>query len=192
MKKFSLFIYILAGIMSFSQSKNEREVRVKPSEFPEVTSTYFNNFIKELKYLKFYRETDGDKVSYETKLKTQGFHFSIEFDTLGKLEDIEIVIKEKHIPKTIKAKIGGYFETHYNHVRFIKIQKQFVNSGMKPDKQFIQMVVENPNKMPDNFEIIAETKKKKDRQLSEFTFRSNGQFIKARHVTSSSYSHALY
>ena len=191
MKRFSILFFLMSSFC-FSQVKNEREERIPISEFPKVAQSYFNVISQNVKYLKFYKETDGDKQSFEAKFKIKKLYYSVEFDTLGKLEDIEIVIKKKHIPKNIIKEISKYFDKNFRKARLIKIQKQYVNYTKKTDKQFIQQIVDNPNDKHTHFEIIAEIKTKEIHELREFTFDKNGIFKKSRLVTSSSYEHALY
>lgn len=193
--KFKLLIRVLfLCCYSFcvSQTKNEQEKRVKVNEFPELVQEYFKSLPNKLKHLKFYKETDGEKHSFEAKFKLNKLHYSVEFDTFGKLEDIEIVIKEKHIPKPILKTILKYFETNFQKVRFIKIQKQYVNNSKKTDQQFINSVFDSPIGKNTHFEIIAEIKTNGERFLKEFTFKNTGEFEKSRPVSSSSYEHALY
>ncbi|WP_147297725.1 hypothetical protein [Seonamhaeicola aphaedonensis] len=177
---------------SFSQTKNEKEERIKPSEFPEIAQNYFNTISDKVKYLKFYKETDGMKKSYEVKFKYNKQHYSVEFDTIGNLEDIEIVIREKDIPKIVLHNISKHFDKNFEKARFIKIQKQFINTTQKTDKQFIDYILNKPNNKHTHFEIIAEIKTKKHHQLRELTFDKDGTFEKSRIVTSASYEHALY
>lgn len=95
MKRFSTYLVLLFCIYGFSQSKNEKEERIPASEFPEVSHKYFNGITDKVNYLKFYRETDGNKQSFEAKFKLNKLYYSVEFNTDGVLEDIEIVIKKK-------------------------------------------------------------------------------------------------
>ena len=192
MMKFNIIYFIFFSTLCFPQAKNEKEERIKQSEFPEVAQTYFNAFAHKVKYLKFYRETDGNKKSFEAKFKINKLYYSIEFDTLGTLEDIEIVIKEKLIPKTTLTSISEYFNINFKKSRLIKIQKQYVNYTDESDKQFIEHIVDNPNDKHTHFEIIAEIKTENEHELRECTFDRNGKFQKSRRVTSSSYEHALY
>ncbi|WP_299553468.1 hypothetical protein [Seonamhaeicola sp.] len=192
MKSLYIVCIMLCCTLSFSQTKNEKEERIKPSEFPEVARSHFNNISGKVKYLKFFKETDGDKQSFEAKFKYKRQHYSVEFDSLGKLEDIEIVIKEKDIPRATLENIEKYYDEHFKKVRLIKIQKQFVNITKRTDKQFINFILRKPNNKHTHFEIIAEIKTKKRRELRELTFDRHGNFEKSRLVTSSSYEHALY
>lgn len=190
--KYSIIYFIFCFSICFSQTKNEKEERIKQSEFPIVAQTYFNTISHDAKYLKFFKETDGSRKSFEVKFKINKLYYSVEFDTLGILEDIEIVIKQKHIPKSTLSNIMSYFDSNYKKTRLIKIQKQYVKYTNKSDKQFIQHIVDNPDDKHTHFEIIAEIKTKSLHELREFTFNRNGKFQRSRKVTSSSYEHALY
>ncbi|TBN03345.1 hypothetical protein EYD45_10080 [Hyunsoonleella flava] len=190
--KYSVFIFFFWISLSFAQAKNEKEERIPLSEFPKIAQNYFNSFSHKVKYLKFYRETDGEKQSFEAKFKIKKLYYSVEFDTEGKLEDVEIVIKEKYIPKSTFSEISGYFDANYRKTRLLKIQKQYVNYTNRSDKAFLQHIVEHPNDRHTHFEIIAEIKTDDLHELREFTFDKNGKFEAYRKVTSSSYEHALY
>lgn len=192
MKKFSLLYILLYYSLCFSQNKNEQEERIPASEFPKITQNYFNIISQDVKYMKYYKETDGNKTSFEAKFKYKKEHYSVEFDTLGNLEDIEIVIKEKHIPKKVNTVISEYFNSNFKKTSIVKIQKQYINSTKKSDKQFIEHIIKWPYNKHTHFEIIAEIKTKEKHELREFTFNRQGELEKSRKVTSSSYEHALY
>ena len=192
MRKYSFLLFFLCVSFSYSQVKKEKEERIPASEFPEKTRTYFNTISQDVKYLKFYREIDGNKKSYEVKFKYKREHYSVEFDTLGNLEDIEVVIKKKYIPKKAKTIIWDYFQANFKKTILVKIQKQYVNTTTNTDKQFIQHILEKPYNKHTHFEIIAEIKTKKVHELREFTFDRHGKFEKSRQVMTSSYEHALY
>jgi len=191
--KLQIVVFLLfCSFYSFSQTKNEKESRIKFNEFPKVAQNYFKNTSTKLKRVKFYKESDGDKISFEAKFKYKKQHYSVEFYSNGVLEDIEILINKKNIPPKVLIAINHYFKTNFDKTRFIKIQKQFINSSQKNDYAFIQHVIENSNEGYNNFEIIAEIKSNQKDLLKEFTFKSNGVFEKSRIVTSASYEHALY
>lgn len=190
--KYSFLCFFFCISLSFSQSKNEKEERVPASEFPANARNYFNPISQDVNYLKYYRETDGNKKSFEVKFKYKKEHYSVEFDTLGQLEDIEIVIKKRHIPKNIYNTISDYFNTNYKRFTIVKIQKQYVNTTNKTDRQFIQHILEKPYNKHTHFEIIADVKTKEQHELLELTFDRDGVFKTSRKVTSSSYEHALY
>ncbi|MGZ0015371.1 hypothetical protein [Yeosuana sp. AK3] len=192
MKRFSLLLLIFYGSFSFSQIKNEKEERINASDFPEVLQSYFNTISNQVNHLKFYKETDGKKYSYEAKFKFKKHLYSVEFDANGVLEDIEMVIKKKQIPKEAMLVISNYFNTHYDKTHLIKIQKQYKNNTTHSDQQFIDNVLSNAISDHSYFEIVAETKQHGERQLQELIFKNDGTFVNARLVTISSYGHVLY
>lgn len=192
MIRFNFLFCLLCYTLCFSQTKNEKEVRIKSDAFPELAQSYFNISAFNAKQLRFYKETDNEKQSFEAKFKINKLHYSVEFDSLGGLEDIEILIKKKHIPEAVFDTITSYFNSNFDKTKIIKIQKQYINNTEKSDKNFIKHIIENPNNTNTHFEIIAEIKTKNKHELREFTFNSHGTFQKFRLVTSSSYEHALY
>ncbi len=192
MKKSSLLILLFSCTLCLSQVKNEKEERISITEFPEKARTYFNTISNDVRYMKYFKETDGSKKSFEIKFKYKKAHYSVEFDTLGNLEDLEIIIKKKHIPKKICASIFQYFESNFIKATLVKVQKQYINTSQHSDQQFILHILNQTNTIPPNFEIIAEIKTEDARELREFTFDHLGKFITSRKVTTSSYEHALY
>ena len=192
MRRFSLLILIFYYTVSFSQSKNEKEERVSVSEIPEAARSYFIGISNQIKHIKFYKETDSAKYSFEAKFKLNKLYYSIEFDTIGKLEDIEIIIKEKRIPKPVFKNMISFFNSNFDKVHIIKIQAQYVNNFERSDQQFINEILKNTTKKNDYFEIIAEVKQNGEGQLIEFTFQNNGEFVKSRFVKSEDYKYVFY
>lgn len=193
MLKYSIiFLIFLSCFCSFSQTKNEKETRITYALVPDVAKSCLNSIIAQVKSVKFYKETDGKKESYEAKFKSDKQYFSIEFNSIGLLEDIEITIMEDQIPKDILKKIQGYTNTHFDKTRFIKIQKQFINNTTKNDEQFILYVLNNPNSLNSNFEIIAELISNKTHIIKELTFNNTGEFKTSRIVEFEDYEHILH
>lgn len=190
--KFNLLFLMLFATLSFAQSKNEKEERIPVSRFPERALNYLKYTEKSLKRLKYFKEIDGHRKSYEAKFKYNKLLYSIEFDTLGKLEDIEIIIKQKHIPENALQHINNYFKTNFDNFNFIKIQEQYVNKSTKTDAEFINYILENPIGKHTHFEIIAEIISNKNRFFKEFTFKFTGEFETSRSISSASYEHALF
>lgn len=192
MKKFNFLFFLMCFSICFSQNKNEKETLIGLDKLPEKAKQHFKTPSYNIKRLKFYKETDNSKQSFEAKLKVNKLHYSIEFDTIGNLEDIEIIVKEKHVTVAVMNTIKSYFNLNFEQTKIIKIQKQYTNYTKNSDSLFIQHIIKNPNKPHNQFEIIAEIKTNKKHELREFTFDRNGAFKKFRIVTPSSYDHALY
>ncbi|MFP4844267.1 hypothetical protein [Winogradskyella sp. PE311] len=175
-----------------AQVKNEKEERVEPSSFPTIAKTVIDVLPDKCKRLKFYKERDNNKISFEVKFKYNQKRYSLEFSKDGYIEDIEVVTKFKKIETLSKRHIEAYFKLNFTKHRFIKIQKQFVYSNAYSATQFVLDVLSQNSKVANQFEIIAEVNSAKKREIAEFTFSSSGKFQNIRLIEPTSYEHVLY
>lgn len=197
MKKFKTIkiislLFILNVCIVNGQTKNEREEKVALSEFPTEAQKVITLIPKACKRIKFLREIDGKKTSYEAKFKYKKQFYSLEFSKAGIIEDIEIKVKPKHIKAEIKNEIDTYLKQSYLKVNWVKLQRQFVFDTTLDTQSFLDKVFNNSPSLSSNFELIAEVKTKEKRHLVEFLFGPNGEFISQRIVSPSSYNHVLY
>lgn len=176
----------------FAQTKNEKEKRIQFSDLPKQAQTIISNLPEDCKRLKYFSETDGDKQSFEVKFKFNKKHFSLEFSEDGQIEDIEVLIKLKNIEDSIKTQIKTYFNQTFNKHKLIKIQRQYGYKSNENDLQFVSDVLSQKSEKAADFEIIAEVKSNKQRDIREFTFNNKGEFLNFRILIQSSYEHVLY
>lgn len=188
----SVIAFLIGTQSSLSQTKKEKEERINLSEFPSKAQNVLSNLPKDCKRLKFFKETDGDKQSFEAKLKYKGRRYSLEFSSDGIIEDLEVRVKMNVIEDNTQDRIKEHFKSSYLKYKFIKIQKQFVfNQNLDPDT-FVAQILNQESTELMNYEIIAEVKTEEGRELREFTFDNKGSFINFRVVEPSSYEHVLY
>jgi len=194
MKKFSslLFISLLCCFSSVAQTKNEKETRITKDEFPKEALAILNTLPKEIKRIKYLKETDNDKESYEAKFKLNRKRYSVEFSENGILEDIEITIKKRELNKPFLEKLEHFFKTTYTKHSILKIQKQFVASSKLSSSDLLDLAVKNPMSPNTNYELIVEVKTESRREIKELTFNKDGELISQRIVVPSSYEHVLY
>ncbi len=192
---FRLFIIILV-LCSWqtlaSQTKNESEQRIKLSEFPKKAQDVIEALPSNSKRIKFYKETDGGKESFEAKFKYNKRYYSLEFSKEGDIEDIEVITKLKHIKQTSKHQLVKYFEASFDKYKIIKIQEQFIFKKNNAESKFVEEVLTKDINLSPNFEIIAEVKNESKRNIREFTFDSKGKFLNFRILNPTSYEHVLY
>ncbi|NNJ89682.1 MAG: hypothetical protein HKP53_09790 [Eudoraea sp.] len=193
--RYRLLIIILISaycLQATAQAKYEREYRIKKAEFPEMAHALLANEMPEVKRLKYYRETDSAKTSYEAKLKKDRLHYSIEFDSEGVLEDIEITIKEVDLPNATFLSIREYLSKSYAKYNIRKIQQQYPVIEGKPIKKIVREAFQNLMLPYINYELIVSCKTKDGRQDFEFLFSSEGTFISKRKLLPPNYDHVLY
>ena len=189
---FTISFFVVCSSFIFAQTKNEVELRIEVSEFPQQAQSYIDSFKNDFKRIKYFKETDGTKVSYETKFKFKGHHFSVEFNKDGLLEDIEILIAKRHIPDAVFERIKSEMGGKYDKFRFLKIQKQYKNTEGRNDPLIMQHALDNIDSDHIFYEIITEVKIDKTRKLMELTFSKEGGFEMAKEVARESYEHVLY
>lgn len=187
-----IILFALVSAFSFSQSKDEQEQRIDLEQFPKEAQLLLKDLPNDSKKLKFYRETDSLKVSYEAKFKYKKRFFSVEFDNTGKLEDIEVIIKNKKLDKTLLEALTNFYNTNYKSFKFIKIQQQYVPKYNPTNALILELLNGNSSSYKTNYEIIAEVKSNSKREIREFTFDDKGQLIRSRPLKPSSYEHIMY
>lgn len=192
-KSILIFILILfLGQVSTAQTKNEKEDRITLQELPNLVQTTIKALPKNCKRIRFYKETDNEKISYEVKFKFKKTYYSIEFNALGHIEDIEVTTKFKNVNTAISSKITTYLAINFIQHRFIKIQKQYVYVATKTPINFMTEVLSKKIDETAQYEIIAEVKTNINRTKREFTFSSDGKFLNFRILNPSSYEYVLY
>ncbi|MBT8261031.1 MAG: hypothetical protein KJN82_06935 [Bacteroidia bacterium] len=192
MKKFSLIIFLICTFYISAQEKIEKEERVDFSIFPEKAKEFMSLF-SDFDKVKHFKEIDGKKVSYESKLKHKKQIYSIEFSQEGVIEDIEVTTRFKRIPKSIKNIIKSYLKDNYLKYHVIKTQKQFVFNKHTNYSDYVQSILNTSKELSSKYEIVLEVKlKNKKTEQREFLFNELGEFISFRVVKPLSYDYVLY
>ncbi|EDP98453.1 hypothetical protein U8527_20845 [Kordia algicida OT-1] len=191
------FIVLCLGFSLYCSAQNsykyEKEDRIEKQLFPQNALKLLEETLpKKVKKLKYYKEQDSVKISYETKLKYKGTKYSIEFDKKGHLEDVEVTIKQKHIPPKTLEMIKKHMYDEYDSFRIKKIQRQYRNSKNSIGKKVIKNAFSEAEDSSFYYEIIAEVKTGKKRYFIEITFTKTGKFDLVRTIIRSSYDHILY
>ena len=166
------FVYSFSGI---SQVKFEKERRVKSVEVPLAAFNFIQEFIPGRKVKWFYEEgTFGN--SYETKFKKNGFKYSIEFDTIGKIQDVEIIIQideiEGYIYENIKTRLNQILENY----SIQKSQIQYVGN-IYDLLSLNDLKKAHIQQLGIAYELVVKGKIDGEVKLIEFNFSQTGDFI---------------
>ena len=174
------------------QYKYEREYRIKKSQFPTNALAFIEEELKHAKRIRFYRETDSTRISYEAKFKLDRLHYSVEFDQQGKLEDIEILIKEVDIPNESLNLMKSYLKEYFTKHRILRIQQQYPVSEDEPVQQTIRNAFQNLLLPSIRYELMVAGKKDDGYQDYEILFDADGNFMNMRKSLPANYDHILY
>ncbi len=188
MKNYYLIPFIISfilGVLStsgYSQNiKQEVEKSISRDEMPANALSLINQFWNEQKKADFYREFDGDKISYEAKLKWEGYQYSIEFNEQGSLSDIEQLIKFDEIPETLRNTITVEIEQQYTKFRINRVQRQFLSEGTDEDL-LDQLLNSNYQDLNIRYELEIDGQSESEFGSFELLFDNNGQQIQKRKI----------
>ena len=187
-----LVLVLFQFSMVNSQVKVEREHRIKKNQFPETAHEFIQEKLKEAKKIRFYKETDTTKISYETKFKKDKLYYSIEFDESGKLEDIEISIKEVDVPEDSWSKITEFLNEKFTKFKIRKIQQQYPITSDETAETTLNNAFQNLLIPSLNYELMVRGKIQDVHSDFEILFGAEGDFIKMKESLPANYDHVLY
>lgn len=172
---FSIVCFIfLSNLVLSGQTKFEREYRLKSEEIPAEAQSYLTS-LGATKKIKWYKEVSQSGISIEGKTKINNACFSVEFDTMGVLEDVEIKIGWKNVAEQTQQAILHYLDSQFDKHSFQKIQRQFTGAPEKIKRSLSS--TELIDGITISYEIIVKGKKNRQVKLYEFLFSEEGQFI---------------
>lgn len=177
---------------SFGQNKNEKEIKISKTEFPQNAQQLLNSLPEQAKRIRYFKELDGDKSSFECKFKYQKLWHSIEFAVSGKLEDIEITVREHHIPKSILGNIEDYLNENSEKHDIIKFQEQYIYTTTRTEVDFLNSIITNRKLIASNYELIIALKIDRQWVLKEITFGHTGEFLSSRALQTDSYEYIMH
>lgn len=186
-----LFFLCLSHLGWGQQSKYEQEYRITQELFPQKAYALLSEYLDRAKRIRFYKEIDSTKESYEAKFKKGRLRYSVEFDIDGTLEDVEFIIKKDDVPEETWHNILSYLDTHFPKFRLRKIQQQHPLVHQDP-KKTLHDAFQNLILPHVNYELVFSAKKEKRFQTYEALFNSEGKLVKLQKSFPPSYDHIQY
>jgi hypothetical protein len=169
-----------------SQGKYEREFRIDEKDVPKLAIQFIDSCKLGTK-IKWYKEMNMTGHTFEAKTKFSGRRFSIEFDTSGIIQDVEVLTKFNSLPIKIKIGIQNRLKTDFNKFKISKIQQQWTG-----ETKSLIILINNLESIYRNelrYEIVAHCVFQKQRFEYEYLFNSSGQFEKRRKIISMNTDH---
>lgn len=171
-----------------STEKIEKEEKITLDLIPKSMEKAVVEIGYARKKVRYYRETDGEKVSYEAKLRYRGKKYSIEFNENGILEDVEIDTRKRKISKEALLNIESVLDTMARKYLIEKIQEQY----LAKHKTTTQVKENISNNKIDNYELIVAFKDKRTIYRKEMLFDKKGNLISLRDVKRLEYDFLLF
>ncbi|MBZ9729590.1 hypothetical protein LB467_07795 [Salegentibacter sp. JZCK2] len=195
MKKLFIITFILFTALAQAQDKKiEREEGIDREEMPEDAFFLIDKIPEKARRLRYYYQTDGEEESFETKFKFKRSIFSVEFGKDGKLQDVEVTLKEKQLPEKTLQNIKTHLEKNHERHKLEKIQAQYLpNSASESSaEKLLLKSLSFDTQQPDNYEIIVAVKNKGKLKKYEMLFNKKGQFKNEREIIRNSYDYLIF
>jgi hypothetical protein len=187
-----LILLLFLGFTGFAQVKSEREFRIKKSQFPVAALEKAQPHLEGVRKLRFYKEIDAGRVSYEIKFKKARLHYSVEFSDSGELEDIEVRIKPVDIPEDAWKAIEDHLSGSFLKYKVRKIQQQYRRASFPSDSVTFRNAFQNLLLPEIRYELMVYTKTRDGYQDYEITYDARGAFIMMKQSLPPNYDHVLY
>ncbi len=124
-RKPALVLFFLLSVCYLgAQTKTEREYRVQQSKVPVKAAAFIDSCLFNKK-VKWYAEESQKGLSYEAKTRFNKTLYSIEFDTTGKVEDVEWIVDFADLENSLQKKLENSIDQIFESYRFNKIQCQW-------------------------------------------------------------------
>ncbi|MBK7474895.1 MAG: hypothetical protein IPI11_02330 [Haliscomenobacter sp.] len=186
---FALLICLALPFHLFAQDKFEKESRIKPDEIPAEALSFMDSLNYEAK-IKWFKEEGLTRKSIEAKFKYENTKFSVEFNLLGNIEDIEIEVNWQNIEPETTDSISKHLQLDCSKFKIVKVQKQF--AGSKNDLFFRFPNEANSEKTEIKYEIIVKCYQQKEVNLFEYSFNEKGIPLTKSKIVFKNSSHLEY
>lgn len=192
MNKYKLLIVFVLGFVAtnlVAQDKYEKESRIKTEEVPINAKAFIDSLRLDTR-IKWYKEEGIETKSIEAKFRLKKVQYSIEFDTHGIIEDVEIEVKYGDLQTNLKDKIVSQLNQDCSKHKITKVQMQF--TGSKNDL-FLQLQSgNNRDKLTTLYELIIQCNQKNAVDLFEYLFDQQGNLISKSKIIFKNSSHLEY
>jgi len=165
-------LFFILQINASAQQKFERESRLKPAKVPPEALQFIEAVEMNTRW-KWYFEENLEGNSVEAKTKYNGRRYSVEFDTTGIIQDIEVETKWQEMDEHIRSNISESLDSLFTRHNIIKIQIQY-----SAEKPVLLAILNNKAEFSESriqYEIEVKGKETGRPKLYELTFTELGK-----------------
>ena len=182
MKNYKITVLIFLFALPFNlagQIKYEREYDLEKEKVPGLATTFIDSCCPNEK-VKWYGEESLTGKSIEAKITYKGSLYSIEFDTSGRIQDVEKKIGLHDIPENARLAIVNKLDSVFSKHKIDKIQVQWVG----PNEALYELIEKNNSTLPHtiNYEIVVKGGKDKSTRMYELQFISKGSVLSVSEI----------
>ena len=166
----ALLIFGTCG-RSMAQYKFEKESDLSIDQVPSIAFDFIDSGVIDTNVDWYYEENlVGNSV--EAKFLYDDHHYSVEFDTSGLLQDIEIEYSEQELPRELMDRIDKSLNLQFKKYSLHKIQKQY-SGDLTSLHSFLND--QDRNEWIIKYELVIKAKKDKRMKLYEVLLDEEGR-----------------
>lgn len=185
----TILLVLFASADLFAQEKFEKESRIKQRDVPQKALEFIDSVNVKAK-LKWYVEEGMNRRSIEAKFGQNKKRYSIEFDTLGHVEDVEIELLQNELTTAINDAINNQLKKDCLKYKIEKIQVQY--SGT--EQALLAKLKNRPTseKLIVKYEVVVKCTSKNKVELLEYLFNDTGTVLSTSTIVFKNSSHLEY
>jgi len=173
----SIILFLTAFNYTIAQIKYEKEYKLNQEQVPRIALDFVDKLGFEKK-VKWYKEEAIDKTSIEAKTKHFSKKYSVEFNSDGEIEDIEIKIESEEVPTEVYQSILQYLNTNYQKVKICKIQLQLSGESNALIQTINNQDFKDNSNITTRYEIVLNAKESREYQKLEYLFNHQGDMLR--------------
>lgn len=177
-----LGILLLFGFQGFSQTKYEKEFRIKVKDIPPLALSFVDSMTFDSK-VKWYKEIGLNQITIEAKAKLNKERHSIEFSENGIFQDVEIEVNPNKIDDSAYSNITGILSERHKKYKIEKVQIQYTG-----DRNIVLMFLRenrnNPVGIAIKYEVVISTKMDDNYLMIEYLFSEKGEYVQSNQIVS--------
>lgn len=195
LRKCGLTSITILSFMSFSsvlvaQEKYEQESRIRSEDVPQPALMFMDSSVFSHEKIKWFKEEGLEKTSFEAKFRSKKVWYSIEFDSLGIVEDIEMEVEFEALNAVLKERISSHLGESCTAFSIEKIQIQYSGENLI-------LFSCDPNKASEyefviRYEVVVKCRQDRNVELMEYLFNDQGQPILVSKIVLKNSSHLEY
>lgn len=174
-----LFWVLIFHVFSAAQVKYEREYRVSPKDVPAHARAFSEKAFPGQK-IKWYKEEGLGFFSFEAKVKRYGAGFSVEFDSLGMIEDVEMLLSFSEIEEPTRKRMEAALGKMFSKYKVQRVQRQWTGQ----EQALGELISTGATGLPFviRYELVARGKKDKATRLYELLFDERGKLLETLEI----------
>lgn len=177
-----------SGTLS-AQAKFEKESRIKYKDVP-AAAIRFIDVVNDKCKLKWYKEESLTGQSIEAKFRRNDAKYSVEFDTLGKVADIEVTVDWEGLNDELRTVMLSKLKSDCIDHNIVKVQKQY--TGSEADLLSILNSNTVSPSLTVKYELVVRCSRQKEINLYEYLFDDSGKAISVSQIIFKNSSHLEY